>query len=167
MVCLDFHNIYLTHLGRMTHICVSKINIIDSDNGLSPGRCQAIIWTNAGIFLIEPLETNFSEMLIEIYTFSLKKMHVKMPSVKRRPFCPGGGELNFVVLCMKLGSVCVCLRLRGLAYSSMTCVSWSTSTNERKRIWLWWCDKKMAEEVLHQWKKTSQMLAWVSWFDLS
>ena len=43
-----------------------KLSIIGSDNGLSPGRRQAIIWTNAGILLIEPLGTNFSEILIEI-----------------------------------------------------------------------------------------------------
>ena len=73
----------------MTHICVSKLNIIGSDNGLSPGRRQAIIWTNTGILLIWPSGTNFSEMLIEIHTFSFKKMHVKMSSVKRRPFCLG------------------------------------------------------------------------------
>ena len=42
-------NIILTHWGRVTHICVSNLTIIDSDNGLSPGRRQAIIWTNAGI----------------------------------------------------------------------------------------------------------------------
>ena len=44
----------------MTHICVSKLTNIGSDNGLSPGRRQAIIWTNAGILLIGPLGTNFS-----------------------------------------------------------------------------------------------------------
>ena len=46
--------IVLTHRGQMTHICVSKQNIIGSDNGLSPGRHQAITWTNAGILLIGP-----------------------------------------------------------------------------------------------------------------
>ena len=45
----------LTHWGRVTHICVSKQTIIGSDNGLSPGRRQAIIWTNAGILLIRTL----------------------------------------------------------------------------------------------------------------
>ena len=54
----------LTHWGRVTHICVSKLTIIGSDNGLAPGRRQAIILTNAGIILIEPLGTNFSEILI-------------------------------------------------------------------------------------------------------
>ena len=56
----------LTHWGRVTHICLNKLTIISSDNGLSPGRRQAIIWTNAGILLIGPLGTNFSEILIEI-----------------------------------------------------------------------------------------------------
>ena len=56
----------ITHWGRVTHICVNKLTIIVSDNGLSPGRRQAIIWTNAGIILIGPLGTNFNEIVIEI-----------------------------------------------------------------------------------------------------
>ena len=62
---------------RVTHICVSKLIIFGSDNGLSPGRRQAIIWTNAGILLIWPLRTNFSEISIDIQTFSFKKIHLK------------------------------------------------------------------------------------------
>ena len=81
---LDF-----THWGRVTHICVSKLTIIGSDNGLSPDRRQAIIWTIAGILLIGPLGTNFNEILIAIQTFSFKKMHLKMLFGKWRPFCPG------------------------------------------------------------------------------
>ena len=80
------HIMSSTHWGRVTHICVSKITTIGSDNGLSPGRRQAIIWTNAGILLIGPLRTNFSEILIEIDIFSFKKMHLKLSSAKRRPF---------------------------------------------------------------------------------
>ena len=79
----------LTHWGRLTQICVSKLTIIGSDNGLSPGRRQAIIWTNAAILSIGALGTNFSEILIKICTFSLKKMLLKMPSGKRRPSCLG------------------------------------------------------------------------------
>ena len=59
-------------------MCVTKKTIIGSDNGLSPGRRQAIIWANAGILLTGPLGTNFNEILIEIYIFSFKKMHLKM-----------------------------------------------------------------------------------------
>ena len=53
------------------------------------GRRQAITWTNVGILLIGPLGTNFSEMLIEIHTFSFKKINLKMSSGKWRPFCLG------------------------------------------------------------------------------
>ena len=82
------------HWGRVTHICVSKLTIIGSDNGLSPGRRQAIIWTNAGMWLIKPLETNFRESLIKIHTFSFTKIHLKMSSGKWRPLCLGLNELN-------------------------------------------------------------------------
>ena len=73
----------------MTHICVSKQIIIGSDDGLSPGRRQAIICTNAGKLLFGPPGTNFGEILIEIHTFSFKKMYLKMSSGKWRPFCLG------------------------------------------------------------------------------
>ena len=86
---LDYHSL-LTHWGRVTHICVSKLTIIASDNGLSPDRRQTIIWTNAGLLLIEPLVTNFSETLIKILIFSFKKMRLKVSSAKRRPFCLNG-----------------------------------------------------------------------------
>ena len=72
----------LTHWGRVTHMCICKLTIIGSDNGLSPGWCQAIIWTSAEILLIGSLGTNFCEILIEIYIFSVKKMHLKMLSGK-------------------------------------------------------------------------------------
>ena len=75
------------HYRLPLYIRVNKIIIIGSDNGLSPGRRQAIIWTNAGILLIWPLGTNFNEILIEIDIFSFKKMHLKILSGKWRPFC--------------------------------------------------------------------------------
>ena len=86
--------IELTHWGRVTHTCVGKLTIIGSDNGLSPGRRQAIIWTKAGILLIWSLGINFSEILITIETFSFKKMHLKILSAKWRPFCLGLNGLN-------------------------------------------------------------------------
>ena len=88
----------LTHWGRVTHICVGKLTIIGSDNGLSPERRQAIIWTNAGILLIGTLGTNFSEILIGTQTFSLKKIRLKMSSAK---YCSFRVGLN--VLKLRLG----------------------------------------------------------------
>ena len=53
----------------MTHKFVSKQTISGSDNGLLPGRRQAIICTNAGISLIRPLGTNFNAILSETYIY--------------------------------------------------------------------------------------------------
>ena len=64
--------------------------VIGSHNGVLPG------WANAGILLMEPLGTNHSEMIMEIHTFSFKKMHLKIPSGKCRPFCLG---LNVITFC--------------------------------------------------------------------
>ena len=77
----------ITHWSRVTHICVGNLTIIVANNGLSPGRRQAIIWTNAGILLIEPLGTSLSEILIEILPFSFKKMRLKVSSATWRPSC--------------------------------------------------------------------------------
>ena len=82
-----FPKYYLTHWGWVIHICLSKQTITDSDNGLLPGQRQVIIWTNAGILLIRPLQTNFSEILFKIHTFSFKKMHLKISSGIWGPFC--------------------------------------------------------------------------------
>ena len=89
--------------------CVSKLTTTSSDNGLSPGRRQAIIWTNAGIMFIRPLGTNFSEILIEIHRSSFKKMHLKMDSAKWRPFCLG---LN--VLTLRYGYVAISIIMCGV-----------------------------------------------------
>ena len=113
---LTWHNELLTHWGRVTHICVGKLTIIDSDNGLSPGRHQAIIWTNAGILLIGPLGTNFNGILIGIQTFSFKKMHLKMASAKWRPFCLSLNALknnNQDKICMTMSCLAHSISLRG------------------------------------------------------
>ena len=77
----------LTHWGRVALICISKIIIIGSDDGFSPGRRQAIIYNNAGLLLIWRLGINLSEIVITIYTFSFKRMHFKMSFAKWQPFC--------------------------------------------------------------------------------
>ena len=84
--------VWLTHWGRVTHICVGNLTIIGLDNGLLPGRRQAIIWNNAGILLIGPLGTNFNEILIKFHTISFNNIHLKiivwkMASILSRPQC--------------------------------------------------------------------------------
>ena len=88
----------LTHSGWMTQICVSKLTIIGLDNGLSPDQRQAIIWTNTWILSIRLLGTNFSEILIEIHTFSSKKILMKMSSGRWWPFCPSLNVLKDAIL---------------------------------------------------------------------
>ena len=95
------------------HICVNKLTITSSDNGLSPGRRQAIIWTNAGILLIGSLGTNFSEILLGIQTFWFKKMHLKMSSAKWRPFCLG---LNVLIHVSKMTPLTSWYAARSLDY---------------------------------------------------
>ena len=92
-----FHFITINSLRLSgNYICVSKLTIIGSDNGLSPGRRQAIIWTNAGILLIQSIGKNFNEILSEIHTFSYKKMHMKMSSAKWWSFCLRLNVLNML-----------------------------------------------------------------------
>ena len=90
-----FHTI-LHHWGLIhMHICISKQNIIGSDNGLLLHMWrQANVWTNAGLLSNEPLGTNFSEIWIKIQNFSFMKMHLKISSAKLCSFCPGGDELS-------------------------------------------------------------------------
>ena len=74
--------------GRVTHICVSKQNIIGSYNGLSPGRRQAIIRTNAGTLLIGALGTNFNEFwysYIFIQEYAFGNVVWKMAAILSRP----------------------------------------------------------------------------------
>ena len=73
----------------MTHIFVDNLTIIGSDDNLSPGRRQAIIWINAGILWIRSVGTIFSEILSTMHTFSFKNMHLKLSSaaIRSRPQC--------------------------------------------------------------------------------
>ena len=84
-------------------ICVSKITIIGWDNGLSPDRRQAMIWTSAGILLVGPLGPSFSWILIEIDIFSFKKMHLEISFGKWRPFCLG--HIMLMVICRSTHTV--------------------------------------------------------------
>ena len=83
------------HYGRETHICVSKLGAIDSDNGLSPVRCQVIIWKNSGFILTGPLVSYLSEIVTKAILYSEKALEMSSP--KQRPFHPG---LNVLIIIM-------------------------------------------------------------------
>ena len=135
--------ISLTHWGRVTHICVYKLTTIGSDNDLSPGRRQAIIWTNAGILLIGPLGTNFSEFSIKILTFSFTKMRLKVSSAKWRPFCFGLNVLKwwYYIFCT---SVPYILRITSIfgrchrCWAVMTSDKYENDTSWVTHVWSFW-----------------------------
>ena len=81
---------------RPSNIYVSRKKSIDSDNGSSPAWRQEIICTNIGILLIGSLGTNFSEILIENYTFSLRNMHWKCHLENGSHLSPGTWWYSFV-----------------------------------------------------------------------
>ena len=74
----------------MTHICVGKLTIISSDNGLSPGRRLAIIWNNAGMFLIglfvKEIRFNFEKKYIQWHYASHYLLNLK-------------SEFGFLMIC--------------------------------------------------------------------
>ena len=121
-----------THWGWEMHICISEHVNIGSDNGLSPGRRQAIIWSNAGILLIGPLGTNFSEILIGIYTFSLKKTHLNRSSGKWQPFCLGLNVLTYWACFLSMAEQCLpCWKM--LTYVSSSLIAYDLIVLEREK----------------------------------
>ena len=120
----------------MTYICVDNLTITGSGNGLSPYRRQVIIWTNAGILFIGPLRTKFSEILIYIKTFSLKKMHLKMSSAKWRPFCLGLNELTHAWIFAR-----------------------KTEWTVHAILWFWWCFSRIISRPPHYLKPLHNFLA--------
>ena len=67
---------------RDTYFCHQPRPFIGSDDGLSPVRYAVLLLNGT-------LEPYFSAILIDVQKFSLKKMLLKMPLGKQRPFCLG------------------------------------------------------------------------------
>ena len=76
--CRVYEHCFIQLIGTDWRIHVSKL-ITGSDNGSSPGRRQAIIWTNVEYFSWT-LRNKMQWNLIEIPTFSFTKMHLKISS---------------------------------------------------------------------------------------
>ena len=126
----------------MTRICVSKLTIIGSDNGLSPGRRLAIIWNNGGILSIGPSGTNFSEILIGIKKKSLKKVPLIRSPANWRPCYPGLNELSRLIpdnLCRELSISQQFMNLwtRAIQLKSVKkYLHWHKIENDAKNIWI-------------------------------
>ena len=84
VACL--HQIITASRPGRKYVSVNKVNI-GSDNDLASVWHQAVLWTNVGVLLLEPLGTNFSEIWNKVQTYSYKKMSLKMLSAKWWSFC--------------------------------------------------------------------------------
>ena len=92
LICNKDVKSYITHWGRVTHICVGKLTNICSDNGLSPARRQSIIWTNAWDIvnwtLRNKLQWNFNRNSnIFIHENAFENVVCEMASILSRPQC--------------------------------------------------------------------------------
>ena len=96
---LDVSEKTLIHGGWVTHICVSKLAIIGSDNGLSPGRRQDIIWINAGILLPGPLGKNlwnsYRNSIIFIQENAFESVVCEMTAILSQPQCVNNAYVDF------------------------------------------------------------------------
>ena len=95
--CISICNRHpLTHWGQVMHICVSKLTIIGSDNGLLSGWGQAIILTSAGILLTGPLGINLWNINKNSYIFikenTFYSVFCEMSAILSWPQC-----VNFTV----------------------------------------------------------------------
>ena len=104
--------------------------IMGSDNGLSPGRRLAIIWTNAGILLIAPLGTNFNEIIIEIKIFSFTNLHLKVPSAKV-------AAILFRPQCVKVAQLAALQRsaVTGRNRRTLECGTWYHHPRRLQCVW--------------------------------
>ena len=79
-------DIGLTHWSWVTHTCVGDLSNIGSDNGLSPGRHQVIIRTNAGCPRRNKLQLNFNRnSYIFIQENAFQNVVWKMAAILSRP----------------------------------------------------------------------------------
>ena len=97
--------------------------IIDSDNGLAPAWCQAIVWTDVDLLSIGPLGTNFSEIKIKTQNFSTNKIHLKLSSAKCLPSYSGfiasiDGQVPSVIQ----GPWCIHFLMNNTQAESHTCL---------------------------------------------
>ena len=126
---------FLTHRGRVTHICVGNLTIISSENGLPPDRHQAVIWSNAEILFTGPLGMTLGGIAIEILSDSLKKMRLKGLPAKWRLLYVDLNMLNNNTILHTKTSCINCHRHRGDRVTAQV-NSVGVIPNTRKNRWI-------------------------------
>ena len=130
----------------MTHICVRKLTIIGSYDGLSSEWRQTIIWTNVRISLIGILKTNFTEIVSGIHIFSFKKMHLKTSFVKWRHFCLGLNAFSYFYLFI-ISYYAIFQKSQLSKSNFVSSVPWLLIRNSRCHICVIWQSKYLVQQV--------------------
>ena len=94
-----------TDITKLAILCVGNLTIIGSDNGLSPGRRQAIIWTNGEILW------NFDQnWYIYIQENAFENVFCEMASILSQPQ-QSGTKPNLVAKIWPPNLVTICVWL--------------------------------------------------------
>ena len=115
-MCSDYQ-LFFTHWGRVTHICVSKLTIMGPDNGLSPGRHHHLnqCWNNVNSTLGNKLQWNLNRNSNNF----IHENAFESVVWKWRPFCLGPNEFG----CLHLGQWPMTY-LMTLSDWTMSCQPW-------------------------------------------
>ena len=111
--------------------------IIDSNDSLVPNKWHDIRANNVFFLLIGHYWTYLCEIYIEIQQFSLKKMHLDMPSQKWQPFCLGLNVKRQRVRNMQNMLVFVSILQQRKVYCDVAKYFQSTSVPGKELLW---CD---------------------------
>ena len=88
--------ILMSHSGRLTHICVSKLTLIGSDKAWHLVGTKPLSELMLGYCWLDPQEQNSAKFNQNSYII-IKKIHLKMSSWYWWPFCLG---LNVIFVFM-------------------------------------------------------------------
>ena len=108
---LRLDNAYLRHLPMSTWMKiikrVHKIRFVSTWIWCCVPRHQVITWTHADLLAIEPLGTNFSEILIDIHIFSSMKMYLKTLFGSCCSFCLHYSDIIMSVMASQITGISI------------------------------------------------------------
>ena len=138
LLCISYLSVEKLYRWNLYNSLKTVFGILFSDlTNNQKCMCQYIIWTNAGILLIGPIGTNFSEISIGIQTLSFKKMHLKMSSAKWRPSCLGLNVLMILqALVRLLYAKYIKYNTNNPTNTSMSCNAFIESSISRASAWM-------------------------------
>ena len=94
---MRWFNVVFQLISPWCRVYSSVIQVsIGTDNGLSPIRCQTIIWTSAWLLSIGPLGTMFSEILTKIENFSFTRMRLTNNVCEKATILSRGKRVKFM-----------------------------------------------------------------------